>query len=132
MIRTDRAGEFPDIASLDAPGMTVAVQVGTTGEQAARKHMPQAKVLTFTTAGEAASDVLTGQSDVLVFDDPFVRNFMKTSPGKLALVGEAFTTEPIGIALRMGQDALRAKIESTLDAMDADGFMEKLRERWRK
>ena len=63
-------------ADLDKKEYTIVTKLGVTGEIAARKFFKNAKILTFETEADAASEVLNGKADAMVYDQPYNLLFM--------------------------------------------------------
>jgi len=92
---------------LNRDNVVISVQLGTTGENAARNFFPDADIRTFENAQLALQEVVDGQADAIVFDDVFL-------VPQAANVGDAavlccprgnpnpLTEEPIALAVRKG------------------------------
>ena len=80
---------------LDDPQFTIAVQEGTTGEQAAQRLMPQAALLRFPKTDEACLAVIQEKADAVVFDHPYLVDYVLQQPGKLEGIWTPFTEEQI-------------------------------------
>jgi len=63
MIRKELAGKIKSAADLDKPEYTVVTKLGVTGEIATKKFFKKAKIVTFETESDAASEVLNGKAD---------------------------------------------------------------------
>jgi polar amino acid transport system substrate-binding protein len=59
-------------SDLDNPIAIITVQLGTTGEEAARNAFPNAQIRAFPTAPAALQEVLDGRADAIIFDDTFL------------------------------------------------------------
>ncbi len=101
------ANAVQQYGDLNKEGVILTVQLGTTGEEAARKFFPKAQINTFDNAQLALQAVVAGNADAIVFDDVFLRP-------QAAIVGNAgvlccprgnperLTEEPIALAIRKG------------------------------
>lgn len=123
----DRIQSWED---LDQPGMTVAVQEGTTGEFAAREKMPRAELIRFTKTDEACLAVMQEKADAVVFDHPFLQRYVEQQPDALEGIWEPFTLEPIGIAVRKDSPELQAAIDATLRRLEESGRMDALKAKY--
>ncbi len=124
--------ENNDIKSKDdLKGKKVGVQISTTGEIEAKK-IAGATVKTYDTVDLAFLDLVNGQIDAVVTDDPTTRAFVAKSPDKMKTVGQPFTEENYGIAICNKKPDLQKKVNEALAALKADGTIAKLDEKWVK
>ncbi|MGB9695093.1 MAG: transporter substrate-binding domain-containing protein [Caldisericaceae bacterium] len=112
----------------DLVGKTVGVQIGTTGEEAA-KGIKGATVKSYPDIQLALADLETGRIDAVINDLPVSAFYAKGHPG-VKLVGSLFTTEQYGIAFRKDETELRDAIDAALAQIRADGEYDKLYEQW--
>ncbi|NQY93314.1 MAG: transporter substrate-binding domain-containing protein [Campylobacteraceae bacterium] len=90
-------------ADLDKKEYTIVTKLGVTGEIAARKFFKNAKILTFETEADAASEVLNGKADAMVYDQPYNVLFMSDKgAGRMIHLDKPLTYEPLGWAIRKG------------------------------
>ncbi|MBI1730560.1 transporter substrate-binding domain-containing protein [Candidatus Acetothermia bacterium] len=90
---------------LNAAGVIITVQLGTTGEAAARTFFPKADIRTFDSADLAFLEVSGGRADAIVFDDVFLRPKAGTAGVDLCCPRgnpDNLTKEPISLAVRKG------------------------------
>ena len=106
----------------DLAGKLVGVQNGTTGAEAA-KAIPNTKgVKAYDTAPEAFQALANGDVDAVVNDNVTSLSIILNSPAlKLAVIGQPFTSEYYGLAIRKDCTDLLAKINAGLSAVIADG-----------
>ncbi len=106
----------------DLAGKLIGVQNGTTGAEAA-KAIPNTKgVKAYDTAPEAFQALANGDVDAVVNDNVTSLSIILNSPTlKLAVIGQPFTSEFYGIAVRKDCTDLLAKINAGLSAVIADG-----------
>jgi polar amino acid transport system substrate-binding protein len=112
----------------DLKGKTLAVQIGTTGFDAAGK-VEGATVKAFKEIELAWLELLAGRADAVVNDEPPTRMYLKDHRG-IRIVGPPFTEEKYGIAVKKGNAALLAKIDSGLAKVIASGEFARLKEKW--
>jgi len=117
---------------LDKPGNVIAVQLGTTGEMAARKFFKKAKIETFET--EAANVVLLGNADAIMHDQPANILFMASKgKDKLVHLDTPLSFEPLGWAVRKGDPDFLNWLNHFLRQIKEDkvtNFHEKLNQKW--
>ena len=119
-----------DVTSLDdLEGKRIAVQIGTTGAEAAAS-VADAKVSTFDSAPLALQELANGNVDAVVNDAPVTLYAIATGniPG-ITVVGELLTEENYGIALPQNSENLEA-VNTGLAAIKADGTYDALYEKW--
>lgn len=116
---------------LDAEGVTVALQQGTTGEFAVERMTPKATRLRFPKADAACLAVIQGKADAVVFDHPYLMQYVaEKAPDQLEGLWEPFTREPIGAAVRQGSLDLKQAIDATLARLEASGELARLKQRF--
>ncbi len=134
MIRKELAGTIKSAADLDKPEYTVVTKLGVTGEIATKKFFKKAKIITFETESDAASEVLNGKADAMVYDQPYNILFM-SNKGKDRLVhlDTPLTYEPLGWAIRKGDPDFTNWLNNFLRQIKEDkvvGFYDNLNEKW--
>ena len=134
MIRKELAGKIKSAADLDKPEYTVVTKLGVTGEIATKKFFKQAKIITFETESDAASELLNGRVDGLVYDQPYNILFMSDKgKGKLVHLDAPLTYEPLGWAIRKGDPDFLNWLNNFLRQIKGDkvvDFHEKLNNKW--
>ncbi len=80
--------------------------------------------------GLAFQDLINGQIDAVVADNPLVLSYVGKNAGKLKTVGEVFSAENYGIAVAKGKEDLLKKINSGLAKVKAEGIIETLSKKW--
>lgn len=112
----------------DLKGKTVAVQMNTTGHFQAQK-IEGAVIKTFDSTELAFKELAAGRADAVINDEPPTRIYLKDHP-ELQMVGDVFTDEQYGIAVKQGNAALLAKINSGLKKVRASGEYDRLKAKW--
>ncbi len=119
---------------LDKPEYTIATKLGVTGEIATRKFFKKAKIVTFETEADAASEVLNGRADAMVYDQPYNVLFMSDKgKGKLVHLDTPLTYEPLGWAIRKGDPDFLNWLNNFLQQMKEDkvvNFHANLYKKW--
>jgi polar amino acid transport system substrate-binding protein len=115
-----------DIGTVKSPadlaGKTIGVQLGTTGAEAAKEIKDTKEVKEYNTAPEAFQALSNGTVDAVVNDNVTSLSIILNSPDlNLAVVGQPFTSEYYGIAVRKECTDLLKKVNDGLAAVIADG-----------
>jgi ABC-type amino acid transport substrate-binding protein len=130
----------PDRGKEVLAGKVVAVQQGTSAEDAARRLQAGgarfARVVAFPTTPEPFAAVRAGKADVCL-DHQLIARYHARADGPLEVIGPVghdLDPEPLGIALRKGDQALRAALEEALQELKRGqgGEWAGLLERWRR
>ncbi len=115
-----------DIKSKDDLASKVAgAQIGTTGSFAI-EDIDGATLKTYDDIGLAFQDLINGQIDAVVADNPLAYGYVGRNPDKLKAVGDVFTSEDIGIAVCKNKPELLEQINSGLKTVKAEGLIEQL------
>lgn len=112
----------------DLEGRTIGAQIGTTGAMEAEAL--GAVVKTYDDIGSAYLDLINGQIEAVVADNPLAIGYVVKYEGKLKDVGGPFTTEEYGIAVKQGSEDLLADINRGLQAVKDKGLLPELEEKW--
>nr|BEL00458.1 basic amino acid ABC transporter substrate-binding protein [Dehalococcoides mccartyi] len=113
----------------DLTGKRVAAQTGTTGFFEAQK-IANATVKSYDEIGLAFQDLINGQIDAVICDNPVAIDYVNVNPDKLKKVGTAFTDEYYGISVAKGQTEILSRINLGLAAVIADGTLDQLIAKW--
>jgi len=126
-----RASGFSSLDDFNNKEVTIAVRMGTTAEQAARKHMPKAQFKLFENESQALQELNLGRVHAVVSSAPMPAFHALKYPDKLFVpLEENFTKEPIGFALPKGDyDALNFFNNWILN-MHASGFLKERNAYW--
>lgn len=119
-----------DITGKDSlAGKVVGVQLGTTGDIEAQK-ITGASVKNYDDIGFAFQDLMNGQIDAVIADNPLALGYVGQNPDKIKTVGEVFTDEFYGVAVCKDKTDLVAQINKGLAAVKAKGLVEELTAKW--
>jgi polar amino acid transport system substrate-binding protein len=110
-------------------GKTTGAQIGTTGADEVSK-ISGANLKTYDNYQFAFQDLINGQIDAVVVDNPIAAAFVAKNSDTLDVIGSVFTSENYGIAVCKTKADLLKKIDDGLAAMKADGSLQKLEEKW--
>jgi polar amino acid transport system substrate-binding protein len=121
----------------DLKGKTVGAQIGTTGAFEIDKVKAADKITekTYDEIGLAVADLANGRIAAVVCDNPTAAQYVlqnDTYKGKLKIVGERFTEEFYGVAVKKGNakvlDVINAGLKKVLDA----GANKAIEDKWLK
>jgi ABC-type amino acid transport substrate-binding protein len=119
--------EIPDVQT--AQGRRWVVKRGTTfADIIADQIRPDDPPIEVDTRAQVLQALATRRADVAMFDLPAADAIANEDPG-LSVVARLASTEPIAAALPKGSKNAEA-VGSALRAMDADGTIDRLAERW--
>ncbi len=113
----------------DLAGKVVGVQLGTTGEQAAQK-IDGATVKDYDEVSQAFLDLMNGQIDAVIADNPLALGYVGQNADKIKIVGEPFTDEYYGIAVCKTNTELLDKLNQALAEVKAEGVIDELSAKW--
>lgn len=116
----------PTPASLQ--GKKLGVQSGSIHQTYALKHLAGATIREYQTQDEANQDLFAGRLDATLADALVLETFLKSREGEaccfdagLVEQDDAILGQGIGFGLRKGNPALKAKLNSAIDAIRANG-----------
>ncbi|RKF20190.1 amino acid ABC transporter substrate-binding protein [Alginatibacterium sediminis] len=124
------AGEVKSYRDLNDAKYTVVTKLGTTGEGAIKRSMPKATVNLFETQTDAVLEVTNGKADAFVYDMPYNAVYAAQNEGLVTHLGEAFTYEPLGWAIRQGDTDFLNFLNSYLRQIKGDGTYERIYNKW--
>jgi polar amino acid transport system substrate-binding protein len=109
----------------------VASKLGTTGEQATKRMIPNATYISFETEQEGVMDLLNGKIDAFVYDLPFnAIAFAEKGQGKTILLDDPFTYEPLAWAVNRGNADFINWLNNFLVQAKNDGTYDKIYKKW--
>jgi polar amino acid transport system substrate-binding protein len=110
-------------------GKTIGGQIGTTGIIEAGR-IPGAKVKTFDEVGFAFQDLINGQLDAVIADNPVALGYVNKNRDRLKTVGPIFTDEHFGIAICKKDAYLLPVVNAALRELKDEGFIDRLSKKW--
>ncbi len=111
-------------------GKTVGAQIGTTGAIYVSDNLPDSTLKTYDDVGLAFQDLMNGQIDAVIADNPLALGYVGENPDKLKTVGDVFTDENYGIAVCKTNTELLEKINTGLAAVIEEGLLDELVVKW--
>ena len=116
----------------DLNGKTAAAQIGTTGSFEIEK-VAGVELKTYDEIGLAFEDMANGRVDAVVADTPVAADFALMNPNykdKFKIVGEPFTDEYYGVAVKKGNTEVLQTLNKGLNAVvDTDTYT-KIEDKW--
>ena len=121
---------YDTVDSLNAPGVKIAVQSGTTSEEWAIENLPQATTVNFDDWTTAFTAVMSGQCQAVVCDLPVEQWMVSNSFTGMEIIKEVPTGEQFGIAVSKDNPELTQAINDALAKIKSSGAYDKLYEKW--
>lgn len=116
----------------DLSGQNVGAQIGTTGAFAV-DEAPGVTLKTYDEIGLAVEDLANGNLAGVVADAPIAADFVLSNDAyksSLKIVGEPFTDEYYGIAVKKGNSEILDLINKGLDEVIKSGKRDELLDKW--
>ena len=133
LLNKKHEGTIKDYKDLNDPKYIVTSKLGTTGEQAVKRHIPKCTYKSFETETEGALEVVNGKADAFVYDLPYCVVFMaQQGAGKLVFIDKPFTYEPLAWAIRKGDPDFLNWLNNFLRQMKNDGRYDLIYNKWIK
>ncbi len=117
----------------DMADKSVAVQRGTTNDEAATNFQKEGKVgevKRFPTFDLAVKSLLNKDVDAVIIDNTSASGYMGTNPNQLKIAGEKFTSEGLGIVVREGDKELQEAFNAALKVLRENGTLDRLYQKW--
>ena len=89
-----------------------------------------ANLKTYDDIGLAFQDLMNGQINAVVCDNPVALGYVGTNPAKLKTAGGVFTDENYGIAVAKGKTDLLNKINAGIKAIKDEGLINQYSQKW--
>ena len=119
-----------DITGKDSlVGKVVGAQLGTTGA-IELENMAGVTLKTYDDISLVYQDVMNGQIDAAVADNPLAIEYVGKNPDRLKTVGDVFTDEYYGIAVCKTKPELVEKFNRGLKALMDDGTVDQMAIKW--
>ncbi|WP_206426094.1 ABC transporter substrate-binding protein [Nakamurella antarctica] len=124
------ADDYPDLKSL--AGKRVGGQAGTVGldylnaNSAANGY----EVVEYPDLPSQGTALLTNQIDAAVNDSPVWKDLVDKNAGKFKVTASFDTGDQYGIGMKLGNDALKAVVDATLEELKADKAYDDIYKKW--
>ena len=133
LLKATMAATIRSIKDVDKPSITIAVAKATTGEEAAKMVLKQAKIVAQPTMKAALQMLLDGKANAVVADFPYTALAAYRHPkAGLAALEKPFTYEPLGMAAPKGDALWTNLLRNFLGSMMQSGTLKHLQIKWFK
>lgn len=118
-------------AKEDLDGAKIGVQSGSSGEDWAKENLKNSSIKPYNGPSDALAALRAGDVEAVIYDLPVAQNHVNGEYKDTAkILDEIPTGEQYGIAINKDNTALTEAINAALADMQADGTMDKLKEKW--
>lgn len=116
--------------ALNAEGMKIAVQSGSTAEAFAKENFPNATLVPFKNATDCFAAVQSDQADALVTNRSVAAQLVATSFSNEQVIKQVSTGEEYAIAVNKDNTALKDAINESIAKLTEDGTVDALMEKY--
>ncbi|HOP63195.1 MAG TPA: transporter substrate-binding domain-containing protein [Spirochaetota bacterium] len=124
----------PGLNSLDdfnKKGVVIAARLGTTAAEAVKKYFPDAEIKLFEDEAQAIQELLTDRVHAVVASAPLPEfQAIKYSDRFYLPLQDTFTKEPIGFAMRKGEEKAKNYFNAWIKEKHEDGFLKEKKRYW--
>ena len=113
----------------DLDGKKIGVQLGTTGDIYVTDECPNSTIERYSKGADAVLALKQGKIDCVVIDDEPAKVFVSQNDD-LMILDEPFAEEEYAIAIKKGNDDLRAKIDDALQQLMDNGTLQKIKDNY--
>lgn len=117
------------LEDLKAPGRRVAVRLGTTGEQFARQHLPDASLVVLDSDTACVMEVVKAGVDAWIYDQLSLMNYHERHPEATRVLLQPLREEVWAIGIQQGNTDLKEKTNAFLAKFRAEGGFTRLGEK---
>ncbi len=126
-----KAKGFDSLEDFNKKNVTLAARLGTTAADAAKKHMPRAKLKLFDEEAQAIQELLNGRVHAVVASAPMPSFQAIQHQNRLFVpLEDTFTKEPIGFAVRKGDVDTLNYFNNWIRVRKAEGWLQERKEYW--
>jgi polar amino acid transport system substrate-binding protein len=131
LVNNKHKGKINSYKDLNSPKYIVTSKLGTTGEKAVKRYIPNCTYKSFETQVDAGMEVINGSADAFIYDLPFCESFF-AAHGKNSLyhIDKPFTYEPLAWALKKGDPDFLNWLNNFLRQIKNDGRYEMFYNKW--
>ncbi|MGE0084527.1 MAG: transporter substrate-binding domain-containing protein [Desulfococcaceae bacterium] len=131
LLNKKHEGKVLSYKDLNDPQFTVVSKLGTTGEQATKRHIPKCTYKSFETETEAVLEVINNKADAYVYDQPnCVVVMAEQGKDKLIFLDKPFTYEPLAWAVQKGDPDFLNWLNNFLKQIQNDGRYDRIYDKW--
>ncbi len=117
-------------SAADLKGKKVGVGLGSNYEQWLRDNVKGVDIRTYDDDPTKYQDLRSGRLDAILVDRLAALDLVKKTGNTMAVAGAPFSRLESGVALRKGNDDLLNAVNQAIAAMQKDGSLTKLSEKW--
>ncbi len=119
------------LEELNTPDTIIVARLGTTAAETAKKFFPKAKLKLFDDEPQAIQELLNAKATAFISSAPLPAFLVLENPTKLYQpVKGTFTKEPIGFAVRKGDQEFLNYLNSWITVVSAEGWLEERKRYW--
>lgn len=115
-----------DQSALNAAGVTIAVQSGTTGESYAKENFPNATTQPYGNATDCFAAMQAGQAQAVVTNKAVGKQMVADAYADAQVVKEIATGEEYACAVSKDNDALLSAVNDAIKQLQDDGTLDAL------
>jgi polar amino acid transport system substrate-binding protein len=131
LLKKELAATVKSYKDLNNAKFTIASKLGTTGEQATKRMIPDAKYISYETEQEGVIELVNGKIDAFIYDLPFNAIAVnQKGQGKIVHLSEPFTKEPLAWAIRKGDPDFLNWLNNFMQQIKYDGIYDKIYQKW--
>lgn len=116
--------------ALNAEGMIIAVQSGTTGETFAQENFPNATIQPYTNATDCFAAMQAGQANAVCMDKAVVEQMVSNAYTDAEIVMNEATGEEYAVAVSKDNPELTAAINEAIATLQENGTIDDLTAQW--
>jgi polar amino acid transport system substrate-binding protein len=125
------AKDFKNLEDFNRPEVTLAVRLGATPVEAAKKYMPKAQLRQFDDESQAYQELLNDRVHAVVGSAPRPAFEAYENSDKLFLpIKGTFTKEPIGFAVKKGDPDTLNFLNNWITVVRAEGWIQEREHYW--
>ena len=129
-VATLKDGQYTTADSLNAEGVKIGVQSGTTGESAMKENYPNAEVVSYTSSNDIFAALSAGKVDAACTNISVVGAMISDSYTDCAMVKKISSGEDYALVISKENPVLTQNINAALDELSKDGTIDTLLEKW--
>lgn len=131
LLKKELADTVKSYKDLNDAKYTVASKLGTTGEQATKRMIGNAKYISYETEQEGVMELVNGKIDAFIYDLPFNSIAVgQKGVGKIVHLDEPFTKEPLAWAIKRGDVDFLNWLNNFMAQVKYDGVYDKIYKKW--
>jgi len=119
-----------DLSKINDPSIKVVVLDGELSQTVKAEDFPKAATLSLPNGAEVSQTFLSvemGKADMTMAEPQAAQTYMDKNPGKIKRAGTApLRTQIVGLNVAVGEEALKALLNTTIESLHSTGFIERL------